>query len=165
MAWMRDWRLVRVIELGQRLGRAGRPPAWYAHRGDKTYWLANDVVGHVHSNPGGWNWWVKSSTKFPEPPFLLTDDPCLFPAYNGKVSIRPTQLAGELLRGIPLMSLSGPGWLGVLDVTPGELAAGRGRLIAFSPTGEMPDAAFESVVMPRGNRPFGAIELPKRDLR
>jgi len=162
--------LLEVIEFDDRFSwEYGNPPVWYALRGDQRYRLDGDDAHHVHVCNKGWRWETKSTARFPEPPFLLTDDADLLPAYEGAVGLRPTEQAqGELLgklvegSGRFITPLSGTGWLGILIVTRDEPASDRGHLIAFSSTGAIPESACEGVIRPDIEEPFGTIVLLKR---
>lgn len=164
-----NYRLLEVLRFHRRRSWGGvRSPAWYVHRGNKTHWLDADAVGEIHISAGlSWRWYAPATTRLPKPPFLLTDDPCLFPAYDGTVGFRPTKFGNSWLRGrlgpdLFLTTLLGPDWLGVIAVTKGGLVSGRGHLMAFSPTGELPETIYESVILAPFDYLFGTIELASR---
>lgn len=169
----RTWhhfQLLEVLRFHHGHNREKSPPAaWYAHRGRKTHWLDADAIGEVHISAGlSWRWYVESTTRLPKPPFLITDDPGLFPAYDGTMGFRPTKfgrrwLHGRLGPGHFLTALRGPDWLGVIAVTKAGAMSGRGHLIAFSATGGLPEAVYEGVMLaPFDDEVFGTIELTNR---
>ena len=158
--------LLEVVEFDDRFSwEYGHPQAWYALRGGQRYRLDGDDAHRVHVCSKGWQWETMSPARFPGPPFLLTDDADLLPAFDGEVGLRPTEQAREHLIGIVEAEgrfdtpLSGPGWLGMLTVRRGG-DGDRGHLIAFSKTGAIPDEACEDVIMPDIEERFGAIDLP-----
>ena len=127
--------------------------------------LGRDDVHRMHVHNRGWLWRTDHPEKFPEPPFLLTDDADSVPAHDGPVAIRPTEsirslIAGEVTEssGRFVQPLMGQGWAGVLKVTRAE--ADHSHLVAFSKSGTIPDRVAEELILPDLDEPFGAIDLP-----
>jgi len=142
------------------------PPAWYALRGGERFRLGPEDVGQLHVHNRGWLWRTASPARLPQPPFLLTEDGDLRPAYDGAVPIRPTEDSCELMLGAILEGpgrfvapVCGPGWFGVLTVTREGADARRGHLVAFSRTGTISHPVNGNVVMTDIDEPFGALEL------
>jgi hypothetical protein len=140
------------------------PDAWYAWRGGERVSLGRDDVRRLHVLNRGWLWRSDHPERFPEPPFLLTDDSDTAPAHDRPVTIRPSEsirslIAGEVTEGSGryIQLLMGQGWAGVLIVTRAD--ADRGHLVAFSRSGTIPDPVAEELALPDLDEPFGAIEL------
>jgi hypothetical protein len=115
----------------------------------------------VHRFGEGWKWISRDVDRFPERPFLLTNDSNYCMIYSGDVSVAPLPdvrsliLGGIEYHGAFESPIIGSGWIGWLVISSREVT--RGSMLAFSnELGALP-AQCDDVSMPDSREDFGTI--------
>ena len=114
----------------------------FALKEDQRLPLEGTQTIYCHRFSAGYAWEVLGSDRFPEPPFLLTDQPDCRSIYRGPVAIRLARWEEPLTRdfenalktqGARTDALIGDGWFGRLRIEAGDRS--RGVLEAFAKEG------------------------------
>ncbi|WP_406700138.1 hypothetical protein V5E97_15015 [Singulisphaera sp. Ch08] len=131
--------------------------------------LIRDVnVSNVRRYGSGWEWETTTPEKFPEPPFLLTDDETCRLVFNGPVLVTSTEKEpydpAWQLYGVLSEQLIGPSWFGGLIFEDDEAEKHDlvrvGHLTAYT-RGEMGPFSLDGELTNSNDRVFKArLSLP-----
>ncbi len=121
----------------------------------------------THRRNAGWTWTVGDVERYPEPPFLLTDDPSIRSIFHGNVLLYPTEearslIAGELkYYGKCETPIQGENWFGWLTISSTRID--QGLLLAFSGSVVELQQRVGEVRMADNDEVLGSIEMPQLD--